>query len=280
MKVWSMSGESHQAREFVEMAAVLVDQGLLAVHRMDRLSTSSAEAYWSASKCRIERWADTFQYFRAARAKSGASKAWLAMRPWFDEILITEILTRVWTAFATVCEAPSEDKHIEPIARSVFVGHLEARQRLLRLLVDERDLDSKSANSLDRVRRNAERWTDMLLGYLMINHDVSQFAFDPERVTDFAEGINLEREDKTDDLSWSLLQASLKASFGPDKTSVLPNTDLNQEILYGVFGAFGPDFYDAIGSFASLWRCRLNHIANDAEVMIEQLIREHDGFTG
>ena len=276
-----MNGKPHQAKEFVEMATVLVDQGLLAVHQMDRLSASSAEAYWSASKCRIERWAETFQHFRAARTKSGAGRAWLAMRPWFDEILITEILTRVWTAFTTVCEASSHEKLIEPIARSVYVGHLEARQRLLRLLVDERDLDSKSANSLDRIRRNAERWSDILLGYLMIHHDVSQFAFDADRVNDFADGIHTERqENKSDDLSWSLLQASLKASFGPAKTSVLPNADLNRDILYGVFGAFGPDFYDAIGSFASLWRCRLDHIANDAEVMIQQLIREHDGFAG
>lgn len=273
-----MSGDNHQAREFVEMAAVLADQGLVAVHRMDRLSESSAEAYWTASRCRIERWAETFQHFHKARKKSGARMAWLAMRPYFDEVLISEVLTRVWTAFATVCEISSEEKRIEPIARSVFVGHLEARQRLLRILVDERDLDSKFASSLNGIRRNAERWTDMLLGYLMIDHDVSEFAFDADRVRDFADGIRHERKDENETFAWSLLQKSLTASFGPDKTSVLPNTDLNQDILYGVFSAFGPDFYDAIGSFASLWRCRLDHIANDAEVMIEQLIREHDGL--
>lgn len=273
-----MNGETHQAREFVEMAAVLADQGIVALRRMDRLSESSSEAYWSASKCRIERWADTFQHFRKAREKSGARTAWLALRPWFDEVLISEILTRVWAAFATICEADCSEKRIEPIARSVFVGHIEARQRLLRFLVDERDLDSKFANSLDRVRRNAERWNDMLLGYLMVDRDVTDFAFDADRVCDFADGVRHEREEKTDGYTWSLLQTSMKASFGPDKTSVLPNSDLNQDILYGVFSAFGPDFYDAIGSFASLWRCRLDHMANDAEVMLEQLIREHDGL--
>ena len=273
-----MSEVAHQAREFVELAAVLADQGLVAIHRMDRLSESSAEAYWSASKCRIERWAETLQQFVAARHKLGARLAWLSLRPWIDEVLISEILTRVWTAFATVADQGNEEKRIEPIARSVFIGHVGARQRLLRLLVDERELDTKFANSLNRVRRNAERWTDMLLGYLMIEQDVSEFAFDADRVGDFAEGIKHERGDKTDTFSWSLLQKSLRAAFDPHKTSVFPNSDLNQDILYSVFSAFGPDFYDAIGSFSSLWRCRLDHIANDAEVMIEQLIREHEGL--
>ena len=273
-----MDGNAHQAREFVEMAAVLVDHGLAAAHRMDRLSESSAEAYWTASKCRIERWAETLHQFRKSRAIRGARTSWLALRPWFDEILISEILTRVWAAFAVVSEREETEKRIEPIARSVYVGHLEARQRLLRYLIDENDLDRRQTQALDRIRRNTERWSDMLLGYLMVHHDVSDFAFDVERVKDFADGARDEAQDKSDIYTWSLLKTSLAAAYGPDKTSVLPNGDLNQEILYGVFSTFGPDFYDAIGSFSSLWRCRLDHIANDAELMIQQLISEHNGI--
>lgn len=273
-----MDGNNHQAREFVEMAAVLVDHGLAAANRMDRLSESSAEAYWTASKCRIERWAETLQQFRKSRSKCGARTSWLALRPWYDEILVSEILTRVWAAFAVVAERNETEKRIEPIARSVYVGHLEARQRLLRYLVDENELDNRQAHALDRVRRNTERWTDMLLGYLMLEHDVTDFAFEAGRVHDFAEGAETEAKDENDVYTWSLLKTSLTAAFGPDRTAVLPNSDLNQEILYGVFSTFGPDFYDAIGSFASLWRCRLDHIANDAELMIQQLIREHNGM--
>ena len=272
-----MDTNNHQAREFVEMAAVLVDHGLAVANRMDRLSESSAEAYWTASKCRIERWAETLQQFRKSREKRSARTSWLALRPWFDEILVSEILTRVWAAFAVVAERDETDKRIEPIARSVYVGHLEARQRLLRYLVDEHELDNRQANALDRIRRNTERWNDMLLGYLMVEHDVSDFAFDAERVRDFAEGAEQEAADGNDVHTWSLLKTSLASAFGPDKTSVLPNSDLNQEILYGVFSTFGPDFYDAIGSFSSLWRCRLDHIASDAELMIHQLICEHEG---
>ncbi len=275
-----MDGNSHQAREFVEMAAVLVDYGLAAANRMDRLSESSAEAYWTSSKCRIERWAETFQEFRKSRETSGASASWLALRPWFDEILISEALTRVWATFAVIAERQTTEKRIEPIARSVYVGHLEARQRLLRLLIDEQGLDKRQMNALDRIRRNAERWTDMLLGYMMVDHEVVDFAFDVERVRDFAEGVRHERNDGNEVYTWSLLKTSLRSAFGPEKTSIMPNSDLNQEILYSVFSSFGPDFYDAIGSFSSLWRCRLDHIANDAELMIHQLMCEHDGIVG
>ena len=114
----------------------------------------------------------------------------------------------------------------------------------------------------------------MLLGYLMLEHDVTEFAFNPDRVRDFADGLKDECKDDFEHYTWPLIRSSLRSSFGPDKSSVLPNRDLNQEILYSVFGAFGPDFFDAVGSFASLWWCRLDHIANDAEMMIEQLLSE------
>lgn len=272
-----MTDTSHQAREFVELAAILASQGGVVIHRADRLSSSSAEAYWTSSRCRIENWAQAIKKFRRT-LQSPASKraAWLAFRPWYDEIIISEVLTRVWTALATATDDKHASHSIEPIARSIFVGHLEARQRVLRLFVDERKLDHKVANRFDCVRRNSERWTDMLLGYLMLEYDVTEFAFAPDRVRDFADGLRNERKDKIEHYTWPLVRSSLRTSFGPHKSSVLPNKDLNQEILYSVFGAFGPDFFDAIGSFASLWRCRLDHIANDAEMMIDQLLCEHN----
>ncbi len=272
-----MTDVPHQAREFVELAAVLASQGGAVIHRADRLSCSSAEAYWTSSKCRIENWARAIKTFRhTLQSATSKSAAWLAFRPWFDEVLISEVLTRVWTALATASDNKNESHNIEPIARSVFVGHLEARQRVLRLFVDERRLDPRVAKLFDCVRRNSERWTDMLLGYLMLENDVTEFAFEADRVRDFADGLRDERKDEFEHYTWPLIHSTLRTSFGPHKSSVLPNKDLNQEILYSVFGAFGPDFFDAVGSFASLWRCRLNHIANDAEMMIDQLISEHN----
>ena len=50
----------------------------------------------------------------------------------------------------------------------------------------------------------------------------------------------------------------------------------SQRARVGVVAQPGSDFFDAVGSFASLWRCRLDHIANDAEMMIEQLLSEHN----
>ncbi len=272
-----MTDTPHQAREFVEMAAVLASQAVAAIHRPDRLSSSSAQAYWTSSRCRIEYWAEAIQSFRSTLPKAKNKRsAWLAFRPWFDEVLISEVLTRVWTAVATACDDRNEIHNIGPIARSIFVGHLEARQRVLRLFVDERKLDQDVAKQFDCVRRSSERWTDMLLGYLMLEHDVTEFAFDPGRVRDFADGLKDERDDEFEHYTWPLIRASLRASFGSPKSSILPNADLNREILYSVFGAFGPDFFDAVGSFSSLWRSRLDHIANDAEMMIEKLLSEHD----
>ena len=75
----------------------------------------------------------------------------------------------------------------EPVARSVLIGHIEARHRVLTLMARTPGIDAEAAVKLNRLRRRAERWTDLLVGHLADMHGVSEFAFDPQRARDFAE---------------------------------------------------------------------------------------------
>ena len=54
----------------------------------------------------------------------------------------------------------------EPVARSVMLGHSEARHRVLTLWSAASGIDARTPVKLNRLRRHAERWTDLLVGRL------------------------------------------------------------------------------------------------------------------
>jgi len=67
------------------------------------------------------------------------------------------------------------------VARSVLAGHLEARHRVLTLLVQGPGVATEAAVKLNHLVRRVERWADLLLGYLGNLGAVGEFAVDPDR---------------------------------------------------------------------------------------------------
>ena len=121
--------------------------------------------------------------------------------------------------------------------------------------------------------RRAESWSDLLVGYLSVTEDVCQFAADSERARDFAEDFRDEGS-----RTWSLMFASLRASFATafDRTS--PNADLNGEIAAGVILCFQPEVFDATGLLRPLWISRLQYATNETQCMIDALFSDdHEG---
>src|SRR4030095_3674033 len=92
-----------------------------------------------------------------------AALACSRVRPVLEEILASELLTRIWTATAAAYDQARGDQNLGPVARSILNGHLEARRRLLTILADGRAIELSHAVDLNRFRRCVERWGDMLL---------------------------------------------------------------------------------------------------------------------
>ena len=74
-----------------------------------------------------------------------------------------------------------------------MIGHLEARNRAMNIMVYGRGFSIEDGVMLNRLRRRMERWTDMLLGRIMLQHDISDLAFDAQRARDFATDLALNR---------------------------------------------------------------------------------------
>jgi hypothetical protein len=264
------------ARDLVETAACAAFSGGALVTGQSRPSPASVEQYWTASKCRLERWSRAFKSAEAARSgerRFGPSVERPRELPaLLEEILSGEVLTRVWTAALAACERVRGTSEIEPMARSVYVAHLEARHRTLNLLVEGRGLHAADAVALNLLRRRAERWTDVLLGYLMVEHDVRELAFEPDRVADFADDLRHERRTPSAQFGWPLMMASLRAAFRTTLSPRSPNPDLNERIASSVLASFGADAFDSLGMARSLWMVRLSNFTDDTQGLLDELL--------
>jgi len=270
------------ARELVELAAIVSAHGPALIRSGERIATENIEQYWTSSKVRLDRWAWRLKSF-VGKAETDANRRkaqWPTVRGVLEEILTGEMLTRVWTAVLCAYDRRHGADEVEPVARSVFIGHMEARHRVLTLMVRGPGIDAEAAVKLNRLRRRAERWTDLLVGNLQSLHDVSEFAFDPQRSKDFAEDMQYRGRLQGGRHVWPLLQASLRTAFCRGLGAESPNADLNARIAAGILSCFPPEVFDSTGLLRSLWLLRLTNAAEDTQGMIDALLApERPGTT-
>ena len=263
------------ASQLVELAAIVSAHGPVLVRRTRQLSITGIEQYWTESKCRLDRWHRSLKSFSSSAAGGDAAwrrAQWPFIRGVLEEILTSEMLTRVWTAVMCAYDRSHGTNLAEPVARSVMIGHMEARHRVLTLLVRGPGIDAAAAVKLNHLRRRTERWTDLLVGYLAGLDDVAEFAIDPERARDFAEDLRYQSHQSGGRHAWPLVLASLRAAFRHGLAPVSPNADLNRRIATTILSCFRGELFDSTGLFQSLWLVRLSNVTNDAQGMIDDLL--------
>jgi hypothetical protein len=263
------------ASELAQLAALVAHHTPTLVRTAEPIGEANLEQYWVASKCRLDGWLRALKAHEVRVAGAPPRERpgyWRVVRPLLDEILLSETLTRVWAAVGCAIDHRGGVGDIEPIGRSVMVGHLEARNRALQLIVFGQGLAADEAVSLNRLRRRVERWTDLMLGYVLLEHPATDFVFDRSRALDFAEDLRHERRDGTDGRAWELVLSSLQAAFQTQQRQPAAMAAQNQEIAAAVVGCLEPDLFDAQGVLKSLWHVRLTQVANDAQGMLDQLL--------
>ncbi len=269
------------ARELVELAAIISAHGPVLVRGRGCVSEGGIEQYWVASKCRLDRWSRALKTIDVKRSvPPGAARR--QSRPSFpdgllEEILTGEVLTRVWAAVLSAYDRRRGTQEVEPIARSILIGQLEARHRVLTLLVRASEIDTAWAMRLNTIRRRCERWTDLLVGYLTGLEDVADFAIEPDRARDFAEDLRYRSNLAGGRQAWPLVLSSLRAAFQQGLIGDSPNADLNAQIASSVLACFPAELFDSTGLFRSLWLMRLTNMVGDTEGMLQSLIAMDDG---
>lgn len=258
--------------ELLELAAVVTARAPRLIHAAQDLPPEPLERYWSASKCRNERWAQSLKQFATASGDAGVRSATEGLDACvvvLQEILSSEVLTRVWAAVLAAYDRRRGTADAEPVARNVLAGHLEARHRALTLLVEARN--AQQANALNRLRRHAERWNDMLIGHLLLTEDVAEFAFDADLAREFADDFRGQAAWREKGMAWTVVAASLRGGFRGEIGSTCCTADLNAEIGAAILCTFGHDLLDSFELPASLWAARVFQTTETAQSMIDKL---------
>jgi hypothetical protein len=266
-----------QPHQLVEVAALVAGQAPVLLKLDRQVSESALEQYWVSAKCRLDRWGrDLKQYSTEIQEGAPRVALWNAAQPVLEEILTSEVLTRVWTAVGCALDRQHRSRETGPIVRSIFVGHLEARNRVLNLMLQGQGFGVEASVLLNRLRHRIERWIDMLLGYVHTAGDAQEFAFDPERMLDFADDIQHEQVSPGGQLAWQMVLASLRTNFHAGLAVTLPNDDLNERIAAAVLSTFDTDAFDSSGVFKSLWLIRMSNVASDTQGLIDTLLADEN----
>ncbi len=261
-----------QTRDIAELAAVAAEHGPLLIRGPAVISTAAIDQYWLTSKYRLDAWGRTLKRFSAVFPPNHAPTSRApTIGAIVEEILVGELLTRVWAGVLCGYDRQRKQCEFEPIARSVHTGHLEARNRALRLLMHAPGVRVEEAVSLNKLRQRVEHWTDLLIGRLSHTHDVSEFACDPRRAREFARDLREEEALSGSQTAWNVSMSAMRAAFHQSLHHESPHFELNARIGAAVLGCFPPDVFDSVGRFQSLWALRLFTTTTDAEGMIEAL---------
>ncbi len=266
-----------QSSALVELAAIVAHHGPCLIEGTTSIPAKNLNQYWTASKCRLDRWTTTLnQHSAILRGASPveARQHWDALSPVLEEILTGEALVRVWAAIVSAFDQKQCQCEASPVTRSVYIGHLEARNRVLQLMVYGQGALVTEVVSLNRLRRRVERWTDMLLGLILMEHDVAEFTIEPERATNFASDFRNDQRHGRGIQTWPLMLASLRAAFPPSSSLNCPNSDLNEEIAAGILTCFPNTSFDSLGLLRSMWQTRLENTTQEAAGLLENLLAE------
>lgn len=260
-------------RQIAETAAFVSARAAFVLEDRRPVSQEHLQNYWKCCRGRMLDW------LRLLESVSGEAdcvspaeheRLWQTVRPVVDEILVTEILTRVWATVLAASDQNRGVREVTPIARHTFNGHLDARNRALRLVLHELQIPVAEVARVDRLRRKAERWTDILIGHLALNFQLDEFAFEPERAVEFGEGQLREILRATDEPLWEFVLTGIRLAFA-EQQDVASVDAWHRGILRSVLGSFPADSFDEYGTFKTIRRVRIERGPAGSDRVLEAL---------
>tara|TARA_B110000495_G_C23015639_1_gene601500 strand:- start:195 stop:1238 length:1044 start_codon:yes stop_codon:yes gene_type:complete len=232
----------------------------------------AATHYWTASKIRHQRWVAALKMFEQdfANCELGHDP-WPAFEIVVQEILLSELLTRVWSATVITHDWYHQQDEMHGVAHSVHVAHIEAKNRAIRILLHARPENEVVFDRLNRLRRRVERWTDMFLGQLPNGEKASIFGFDRNRVLDF----NREQDDALESeivMRQRVISASFSVDVIRDQTPYSANPDLNRKLAAGILDFFTADRFDSNSMPKSTRMIWMEKAQVDTQLLLDELV--------
>jgi hypothetical protein len=232
----------------------------------------AATNYWTSSKIRLQRWVTALKMFEQdVQHPQLGHDPWPALEIVVHEILVSELLTRVWSAAVLTHDWYHQSDELHGLAYAVHVSHVEAKNRAMRILLAGQSLNEAAFDRMNGVRRRIERWTDLFLGQLPRGEQACVFGFDRNRVRDFN---NEHRQSLGPEFATrqKILSVSLMADLANDHVSYSANPELNREIACGILACFPSDRFDSNGLPKSANAVWLEKSQHDTQLLIDHLM--------
>jgi hypothetical protein len=162
------------------------------IHRIETgverpLDDQAVRRYWICHRRRAEAW--QAEWSRAVPSVSAEEldhrdMAGRRRERLIHSVLLSEPLTRIVSASAatSAMEWPCAGRETMAMLKSTMQMHLEARNHCLQWLLE--GLEEHAMWAAERLRRDTERWTDLLLGLFVDREQALAFAFQPDRAAE------------------------------------------------------------------------------------------------
>lgn len=182
-----------------------------------------------------------------------------------QETIISEVACRVFAAILVAHDHHHRRNECSAVARNVLLSHIDARCRLEAIV---RDLGPRFAAEVEETTElldACKRWSDMLVGQLLITGPVIEFAFDQARATDFAvEAVDVNAA--------KMIRGSFSQKFQPFIESDPFSPELNEQVALGIIGFF-PVLVRERATGSQTWLSRVEEMASDTESWVDELLR-------
>ena len=200
---------------------------------------------------------------------------WPALEIVVQEILLSELLSRVWSATVLTHDWYHQTDELHGLVHSVHVSHIEAKNRALRILLSGQATNETAFDRINRVRRRLERWTDLFLGQLPRGDKAIIFGFDRQsRCKTSTRSSGIRRTGICHPPASA--DGFVRRDLIRDRTQFAANPELNREIAAGILACFPSDRFDSHGlpkSVQSIW---IEKSQNDTQMLLDQLVGFED----
>ena len=263
------------ATMLADLASTIALHGPTLLSRSDAIPAASLQQYWVASRKRCSRWHETFALYRRHEMACDA----IGIRAWWheqgklmEEVLVSDILTRVYAAVAAALDSESREPEISPVAHSIYLSHLEARNRVLSIMVRGQGTSVDATARLNRLRKTVERWCDILIGQIAaVYPEASRYGTTLERTTAFAEEVSEYAPSERHTAGW-LMSAAMRDSLSRKACMLAACPQENSDVCDAVLVCLRPDMFDSCGTMQSLWLHRLIHGTKETDSVLTQLL--------
>lgn len=202
-----------------EVAALIAAHSQLLIEQPDEISSDAIGDYYVLSRNRFNRWMRALEdtenqlsihdplHLVGRLARRSATNAIV------QQILINDMMIRVWTVLVLARDVNCGIDRIRPVARNIHLGHLSVRHKALRVALADDSTTPEDLLALDKLRKSTERWTDLLCCSVMGQFNLWEYAFNKERAMEFL-------RDRSDPAgfghrsrAWVLILAGMRHSF-------------------------------------------------------------------